>query len=469
MMKKIYIFALLLFAASVVSAQKNPKDNFNFAPLKNKAAGKVVQHTLSNGIRLILMEDNNYPTIDIQGMIYTGSVFDPAGKEGLAEITGSVMRSGGSEEMFGDILDEKLETIAAGIETDMGSDAGYFSASMLKNDSDFVLVQLRNVIVHPAFPQNKIEIAKDEMRSGIAQRNDNPQSIRNREFPKMVFGDDSPYLKQVEYKSINAITRNDIIDFHKKYYHPENTVISVWGQFKAPEMIDKLENTFKSWKQSGAKKPEYPVLAEKKGTSIEYIEKKDVNQADIIIGHIGGKYSDDDYAAMTVMNKILSFERLFKKLRTDEGLAYNVWGLYGANFNRPSTFSMGIQTRSETAVKAVTMIIKEMDLIMTKEVSAQELNKAKEQIINSFVFEYDSTAKIARRNMIYKFYGYPLDYNETVMSKISSVTAADILKAAKKNLNKNNLKYLIIGNKDKFDKGLESIGKVKTRDIIIPE
>jgi zinc protease len=453
----------------VVSAQKNPKDSFVSAPLKNTPEAKIAQHTLSNGIRLILIEDDNYPTVDIQGIVSTGSVFDPAGKEGLAEITGEVMRSGGSVEMPGDTLDEKLETIAASIETKMGDDAGYFSASMLKEDTNFVITQLRNVLVHPSFSQDKIDIAKDEMKTEIAQRNDHPQTIIGREFPEMVFGDKTPYFRNAEYKTVDSITRDDIVEFYNRYYHPENTIISVWGQFKTNEMIDKFEATFKDWKRGGSKKISYPEISEVKGSSVEYIEKKDLNQANIVIGHIGGKYSDSDYAALTVMNKILSFDRLFKKLRTDEGLAYNVWGSFGAGYSRPSFFSMGIQTKSETAVKAINLMIREMDLITTEKVSEQELQNAKDRIINSFVFEYDSTAKIAKRNLVYLYYGYPRDFDRTIMSRISSVTADDILSAAKKNLKKKNLKYLIIGNKEKFDAGLESIGPVKQKDISIPE
>ncbi len=459
---------LLGLIAAPLAAQKNPKDKFDFPKLNPMRTPAVTQMTLKNGIRLFLLEDHRFPTIDMTGMFFTGSVFEKAEKTGLASITGTVLRSGGTEKMSGDQIDRELETMAASIETGVGSESGSISVSMLKENLDKVLPIMADILRRPVFAPEKIDLAKITARTAISRRNDDIGQITDREFSKLIYGAESPYARQSEYATIDSIGRDDIVSFYRNYFHPDNLWLAVWGDFNAKQLVRKLEAVLGDWPASGLKPPSLPEVSYEFKSTVNYIEKPDVNQSNIMVGHIGGLISSPDYAALAVMNRILSFDRMFKRIRTDEGLAYTVWGFYGAGYKVPGVFSAGAQTKSESTVKAIGIMFDEMKRIASAEVSDEELQRAKSQFMNSYVFQFDSRAKIIRNMLTYAFYGYPLDFSEQIFKNIEKVTQADILNAAKKHLRPGQVQVLVVGKQADFDKPLSELGQVNTIDITIP-
>jgi zinc protease len=424
---------------------------------------------LKNGMRLFLIEDHRYPTVDIRGMVFSGSVFDPAEKAGLASITGTALRSGGTEKMKPDQLDRELELMGASVEVDIDLDSGNISSSMLSENSDKVISIFADILRNPSFDKEMIDLVKKRFKTMISRRNDNVNQIAAREFQKLIFGADSPYSRQEEYASIDSISRDDINAFYKKYFVPGNMIFTVLGDFNTDDMTKKLDKELGSWTASKTESMIFPKVSYEFKKSLNYIDKKDATQSNIMIGHIGGKFDDPDYPALAVMNRILSFDRMFKRIRTDEGLAYSVYGNYGASYLIPGTFTMGAQTKSETTVKAIDLMIEEMTRITKEEVTDAELEKAKDQMLNSYIFEFDNRAKIARRMLVYAYYGYPMDFSEQMIKKIAKVTKADILNAAKKHLRPDALQILVVGKKQDFDASLSKFGTVKEINIAIPE
>jgi len=458
---------VFLFYASLL-AQKGPKEEFQFPPLNPIQMPKIEQITLKNGLRLFLVEDHNYPTINIRARVYTGSIYEPAGKIGLASITGSVLRTGGTKNITGDQLDKELETMAASIETYIGTNSGGISVSLLKDNLDRCLSLAADILMNPVFSEDKIELAKVEMRSSISRRNDEVGGIADREFTKVIYGAAHPYARQQEYADVEAITRADIIDFYDRYFHPNNMMLAVWGDFKTKEMADKIKKVFKDWQSRPVELPPKPEVRYENRYSVYYIDKPDVNQSNILLGHLGGLMNNPDYPALTVMNFILSWDRMFKKIRTDEGLAYSVWGYYGSNYDYPGVFSVGAQTKSQSTVYAIELMVKEMKRITGEEVTDEELKKAKDQYLNSFVFKFDSQAKIINEMMTYTFFGYPVDFADRLKEKIEQVSKTDILQAAKKYLHPDQVRILVVGNQKEFDKPLSSLGEAEVIDITIP-
>ncbi len=466
----IFTFAAVLLAlfAAPLAAQKNPKDKFDFPKLNPLKIPPVAQLTLKNGIRLFLIEDHRFPTIDMRGMFFASSAFEPAEKAGLAALTGTVLRTGGTKGRTGDQIDRELETMAASIETSIDSESGSIYASMLKEDLDRVLPIMAAILRQPVFDQEKIELAKIEARTAISRRNDDISQITDREFTKLIYGALSPYARQAEYATIDAVSREDIIAFYKGYFHPDNMWLAVWGDFNGKQMIRKLTAVLGDWPAAGLKLPGLPGVSYDYPSTVNYVEKTDVNQSNIMVGHIGGLLNSPDYASLSVMNRILSFDRMFKRIRTDEGLAYSVWGYYGAGFKVPGVFSAGAQTKSGSTVKAIGIMLDEMKRIRREEVSDEELKRAKDQFLNSYVFQFDSRAKIIRNMLQLAYYGYPLDFSEKFIKKIETVTKADILDAAKKYLRPDQVQILVVGKQADFDKPLSTLGPVNAIDIAIP-
>lgn len=460
---------MFLWSGAVSFAQKSPKDRFVFGPLSPIKIPKVETVELKNGLKLFLVEDHDYPTIDLRALVRAGSVFEPAGKIGLASVTGTVLRTGGTHTKTGDDIDRELETLAASVETSIGLTNGYFMVSVLKEDLDKALEILADMLMNPAFREDKIELAKIQQKTTISRRNDDIGQISFREFSKLIYSNHSPYTRHPEYATIDAITRQDIFDYYTTYFHPNNTLIAVWGDFESKTIAEKIKATLGKWKSGKASIEPWPKVEYEGKYSVNYISKPDVNQSNILLGHIGGLMNNPDYPALSVMNSILSFERMFKKIRTDEGLAYSVWGSYGANYNYPGVFSCGAQTKSESTVYAIDLMLKEVKRITEEEVTDEELAKAKDQYLNAYVFNFDSRAKVVNRMATYAYFGYPLDFTEKVKEGVEKVTKADILRVAKKYLSPDKVQILVVGKEEDFDKPLSTLGTVDTIDITIPK
>jgi zinc protease len=467
--KKVFSGLILLaFIFGASYAQKNPKDKFVFGPLSPIKMPKVEKAELPNGLKLLLVEDAEFPTIDIFALVRTGSVFDPAAKIGLASITGSVLRTGGTKTKTGDQIDKELDTLAATVSTSIATTSGMISVSVLKEDFDKALGILADILTDPAFPQDKIDLAKVQQRTSVSRRNDNVGGIASREFSKLIYGKDSPYARHTEYAGIEAITRQDLVDFYNAYYYPNNTSMAVWGDFKAKDMIAKLTAALGKWKKGKAAAEPWPKVAAQDKYSVNFVDKPDVNQSNIILGHLGGLMNNPDLPALNIMNQILSFERMFKRIRTDEGLAYSVWGSYGAYFVYPGTFSCGAQTKSQSTVYAIELMLKEIKRIMEQEVSDEELAKAKDGYLNSYVFNFESKSQVLNRMLTYAYFGYPLDFTEKQKAGVEKVTKADVLRVAKKYLTPDKVQILVVGKKADFDKPLSTLGNVNVIDITIP-
>ena len=178
-----------------------------------------------------------------------GGRWQLADRLGLAAITGTVMRTGGSTTRNGDQLDRELDRLAARVEISVGDDSASASIFCLKEDIEKTLPILADLLQHPAFPQDKIELSKIEQRDSIARRNDDPQSIAFREYGRVIYGKDSPYGRMMENATVNAITREDLVAFHKQYFRPEAVVLGAWGDFSAPAMRAKIEQAFAGWER----------------------------------------------------------------------------------------------------------------------------------------------------------------------------------------------------------------------------
>jgi zinc protease len=463
---------LCLIACVCATEQRVSYKQLKYPKLRDVEIPEVERVTLANGMRLFLLEDHELPLISISALIRVGSIYEPADKVGLADITGEVMRTGGTISKTGDELDEELEQIAASVETGIGLTSGWASASVLKEDIDTGLSILADVLVNPAFREDKIMLAKMQHRSAIARRNDNVGAIASREYDKIIYGPESVYARHTEYATIDNISRDDLFAFHKKFYHPNHVMLAVWGDFNAKQMVTKVEEAFKGWQRVDMALSAFPEVKYEFLKTVNLIRKDDVNQSNIYLGHIGGLRNDPDYFALTVMNEILGgafTSRLFKNVRSRQGLAYSAFGVYSANFSYPGVFYVGCQTKSESTVQAIRAMIREVEKMTESEVTDEELALAKESYLNSFVFNFDTKGEIVNRLMTYEYFGYPADFLERTKENIEKVTKADVLRVAQKHLRPDKVQILAVGRSKDFDEPLSTLGPVREIDITIPE
>ncbi len=469
-MKKIF----LLFAVSaLVWAQKVPSyKSLKFPPLREVKLPQPVEFTLSNGMKVFLLEDHELPLVRGSALVRTGNLFDPPDKRGLADFTADVLRAGGTHTKTGDQLDEELENMAASVESSMDENSATVSFSGLKENTAQLLAIFKDVLANPEFRQDKLDLALTQTRSAIARRNDEAGSIPQRELLAILYGRDTPYGWQVEYEHLARIHREDLQAFYRRYYFPKNIMLSVYGDFSADDMKKQLEAVFADWKVEQPPVPKFPAVTAKPAPGVYFAERPDVTQTFFAIGHLGGDLHDPDFAALGVAADILGegfSSRLMSQIRTKLGYAYNIGASWAADFDHPGTFRIQGSTKSQSTVETLEAINVELNKLRNEPVTDQELKEAKESVLNGFVFNFDSPAKTLRRVLRYTYFGYPTSFLFDYQKAVEKVTKEDVLRVAKARFLPEQLTIVMVGNSKDFGKPLSALGKVNTLDLTIPE
>ena len=425
---------------------------------------------LKNGLVIFLQEDHELPLIDGSARIRGGSINEPVSKTGLVDIYSEVWRTGGTKSQSGDQLDDFLEVRAAKVETGGSSDSTSISFSCLKADLDDVFKAFVDVLENPEFRADKIDIAQKEEGDGISRRNDDVSEIAHRESVKLAYGADNPYARVPEYSTVAAITRQDLIDWHDRYVHPNNIILGISGDFDSAAMEARLRAAFDAWPKGPAlPKDEVQFAPAKPGYYL--VPKDDVNQSTIHMVGLGTTRDNPDYYAINVFNEAFGggfSSRLVNDIRTKRGLAYGVSGSIGTNFGHPGILQISIGTKSGTTIEAIQAADENIDNLAKQPSTDDEIQHAKDAILNAFIFRLDSPDKILGERMTYEYYGYPADWLDKYEGEIKKVTAADVNRVAGKYLHKDQLAVLVVGNTKDFDKPLSSLGAVKEIDITIP-
>ena len=440
-----------------------------FPPVSAIKLPKYERYVLENGLVVYLMEDHELPLVTGTALIKTGSRWEQSEKAGLASLVGSTLRSGGTQKHSADELNEILEQQAASVETNIGEAAGSASFETLTEDLEMVFGLFTEVLREPAFAQEKLDLDKTQIRGSIARRNDNPNSVASRELRKLIYGKESPYARTVEYATLDKISREDLVKFYQQYFHPNNIILGIVGDFNAQKMRSLIQSKFGDWKSNPQiAKTQLPQVTQANLGGVYFVNQPQLTQSSVLIGHLGGKFDSPDYPALDVMNDVLNGfgGRLFNELRSRQGLAYSVYGMWSPRFDYPGTFVAGGQTRTETTVQFIKSLEKEIKRLQTQPVTTKELNQAKDSTLNSFVFNFQDPSQTLSRLMRYEYYGYPADFLFRYQKAITSTTAADVQRVAQKYLKPENLVTLVVGNQAAMKQPLAA--KVTTIDITIP-
>jgi zinc protease len=426
---------------------------------------------LPNGLVIFLQEDHELPLINGTIRVRGGSRDEPADKSGLTELYGGAWLTGGTTSKTGDQFDDFLESRAARVETSGSPDSTFLAWSSLKDDFDAVFAVALNLLEHPEFRQEKIDLAKKQMAASISRRNDEVDDITQRESNKLAYGADSPYARTPEFYTVAEITREDLMQWHQRTVAPNNMIVGVVGDFDSAAMEQKLRQAFGAL-PAGKPFPQTQVNIHKAPPGIYLVEKEDVNQSAIAMVDLGIDRHNPDYYAVEVMNELLGggfASRLVSNIRTKQGLAYAVEGSVGTAFDHPGVTRISMGTKSDSTPLAIKALYHEINLLIKGGVTTHEVQKAKDDILNSFIFAFDSKEKVLAERMRYEFYGYPADFLEQFRAGIEKVTPADVDRVARKYLHPENLAVLVVGNSKDFGGDLSTFGTVTPLDITIPQ
>lgn len=428
---------------------------------------------LENGMVVYLLEDHELPLVTINATLRTGSWLDPADKVGLAGMTGAVMRTGGSASMSPDEVDEELEQLAASMSIGFAKESGSASLDVLKKDLKRGLQIFADLLRRPAFEQSRVELAKLQALEGIRRRQDSPGSIVGREFAKLLYGPTHPSARETSVRSIDGITREDLVAFHQRTVHPNGIILGVTGDFEKADMLALLRDVFGDWAKGNVPAVTIPPVSETDAkTGLVRFVNKDTSQTHLRVGHLTIKETDPDYVAVAIANDILggsSFRsRLFNDVRTKRGLAYSVGSGLRASVYDEGVWLMRAETKLSSTQEVVNRFVANMERMRTEPVSDTELEEAKEAYVNSFVFSFTSASSIVGRLMDLEYDGLPKDWLQQIRDKVVKLTKEDIQRAAKAHFNPERLRILAVGSGEALSKVLASFGEVK-EITLVPE
>jgi len=455
------VFGMSAAAAAPLTAQTaaipdNP-EKLVFAPIAyTPPVARDYRVVLKNGMVVYIAEDPTLPLVNIELTLRTGSYLVPAGKEGLAGLTGSQIRRGGTKTMTAEQLDEKLDFLAANVGTSIGETSGRASLNTLRDNLDESLKVFVEMLKEPRFQEDRLALAKEQALQEMKKRNDDSEDVEAREWNVLLYGEGHFSNRFTTAASIQSITRADLVDFHRKYMHPANMIAAVSGSFSKAVMIQKLEAAFAGWPGTAAPVPPVPAEIQTAAPGVYRIQK-DVNQGRVSIGLPSVRRDDPDAYALEVMNEILGgsgfTSRITKTVRSDEGLAYSAGSGLRFGIYYPGAFRAEFQSKSRSVSYAASLVLQEIKGMREKPVTAEELDTIKRNLIETFPSTFNSKAQTVGIFAADEYTKRDPSYWQTYRDRINAVTAADVQRVARKYLVPEKLVVLVVGDQKEIDLG----------------
>ena len=478
-MKKILLIISITSFLLISACAKQPRifkapettEDLSFTPVK------PLEWQMPNGLKVVYVEDKELPIV--RGALYIprGTLWEKPSEYDLVSAMGYLLRQGGTENLEPDKLDFQLEKLAASVESGYSSEFGSISFSCLNSDIDSVFPIFADVLLKPKFDESRLDLWKGQMLEAIRRRTDDPSTIASIAYRSLVYGNGS-FGRTGVSADIKKINQKDLLRLHKEFVVPNQAYLAVIGNISREKLEETVNKYLSTWQKAETLDSFEPSFSYNFTPGIYFVEQP-LEQATIYIGQQGPARLPADYTAIEAFNNIFGSgdfgARLFKKIRTELGLAYSLYGAVLPSFLVGQNIIV-IQTKSESASQATVESLKILKEMQLSKVTEEELELSKKTIKNSFIFKIDSPDDAVKRYIMLKMLKYPDDYDSTYFEKTNKVSLSDIKDAAAKYWDLNKLVIVVVGNqkaynafKNDLDKNLGSLYNLKLQKCSFDE
>lgn len=413
---------------------------------------KEYRRELPGGAVAYLVEDRALPLVNVGLSFRSAGWLVPENLTGLAGMTGSQIRSGGTKTLSAREFDEETAFLATNVRTALGATSGSASMGCLKQNLDRSLELFFEMLKHPGFDEQRFQLAVARTLQGMPRRNDDSSRIAMREYRRLMRGDHFTTRTSTE-ATIQALTTDAMREMHARWFHPSRFIFTASGDFDTDEMVERLSEaiTAAGWPEKQPDAPEVPEPSHEPRPGVYVVDKVDVNQAQIRMGHLGIERSNPDHIAVAVMNDILGgggfTSRIMSRVRSDEGLAYSAGSSFSPGTYYPGTFTAAFGSDNSKSAQATQIVLEELDKMRSEKVTDLELATSKNYSIEIFPRFFASAGQVAGTFASDELTGREEGYWEKYRERISAVTADDVLRVAQEYLQPEKMVILGVGNR----------------------
>jgi zinc protease len=428
---------------------------------------RAAEVTLSNGARLMVLEDHRVPSISFEILIIgAGGYYDPPDLPGLADTTASLMDEGTTTKTSEEIA-RALDTMAAGVSVTAseGSQIATVSGSALSDQMDAVLALAADILLNPKFAEQELELYKTRVRAALEEQRADPSFLAQERYSKAVYGSHPASSIGVTEESLEKMTRERLLAFHRETYVPDHAIIGVSGDITLAEARTKFESALKGWARSGKARPSVVDPPDHGPMKISIVNRPSSVQTSFMMGQLTINRLHPDYERMQLMNTILggSNGRLFRELREVKGYTYGVYSSSRALRYR-SDWRSAMDVRTEVTEPALRDFLAEIARIRDELVPGTEFRDAQISMTASFALSLENPGEVLSLYIIRELYGLPADYWDRYADRINAVTPAQVREVARKYLDPARLQIVAVGDAETIEPDLRKFGPVELYD-----
>jgi predicted Zn-dependent peptidase len=452
-------FALSAAPARAADIPTRP-ERLDYGPLVFEVPrAEALRHELPGGVVVYVVPDRALPLVNVVLHVRTGAFREPAAKPGLAALTATLMRVGGTEALTPEAFDERADFLAASVSAASGDTGSRATLNVMTSALDAGLDLLFDMVRNPRFDAARLAVEKGKALEAMKQRNDDAGDIQSREWAWLLYGRDHYTTRIATAAELASIGRNDLVDFHRRTWGGQQLVVAVSGDVEPRAIVAELERRLAGWRAAEAA-PWPPAPPQHSPVAGLYRAEKEIPQGKVRVGHRSlqvDDWSSPDLYAIAVMNDILGgsgfTSRLIQRVRSDEGLAYGAGSSFGLGVFWPTTFQAGYASKNPTVAYALEIVLEELDRIRREPVTEAELRVSKSSFIDTFPRSFESAAQIANTFAQDELIGRPHDYWYAYRERIQAVGADDVRRVAQRNLRPEDLVMLVVGKWEEIAPG----------------